>query len=140
MDVSVEEFWRNYEREIGEKVLSRTMAQRFASAKDRGDWGLLVLSASALRFRKTPSDNWFSSLFRSSSAKVPESQIEDSAIPFSSILEVSNPPKKLLDILFGSPFSQFTLRFSEGGKETSLRFAVDPKSDLVGRLKECLIS
>jgi hypothetical protein len=138
MDLSVEEFWRNYEREIGEKVLSRTMAQRFVSAKDRGDWGLLVLSSSALRFRKTPSENWFSSLFRASPAKVPESQVEDSAIPFSSILEVSDPPKKLLDMLFGSPFRQITVRFSASGAETQVRFAVDPKSDLLARLKDCL--
>ena len=138
MDLSVEEFWQNYEREIGEKVLSRTMAQRFASAKDRGDWGLLVLSTSALRFRKTPSDNWFSSLFRANSAKVPESQVEDSAIPFKSILEVADPPRKLLDTLFGSPFRQFFVRFSVGDEETLVRFALDPKSDLLTRLKDCL--
>lgn len=136
MDLSVEEFWQNYEKEIGEKVLSRTMAQCYLSAKDRGDWGLLILSATALRFRKTPGENWFSSLFRAGSAKLDESKFEDSTIPFSSILEVSDPPKKLLDMLFGSPFRQFVVRFMEGEKELLIRFAVDPKCDLLARLKE----
>ncbi len=138
MDASVEEFWQNYEREIGEKVLSRTMAQCFVSAKDRGDWGLLVLSASALRFRKTPGENWFSSLFRATPSKLDDTKVENTTIPFTSIASIANPPKKLLDILFGSPFSQFIVNFSDVSGEKSLRFAVDPKCDLLIKLKDCV--
>lgn len=137
MDMSVEEFWQNYEREIGEKIISRTMAQCFVSAKDRGDWGLLVLSTSALRFRKTPGDNWFSSLFKASSTKIQDTKVEDNTIPLSAIKEITDPPKKLLDMLFGSPFKQVTVRFSELGEEKTLRFALDPKSDLLVQLKKC---
>ena len=138
MDMSVEEFWQNYEREIGEKVLSRTMAQCFVSAKDRVDWGLLVLSASALRFRKTPGENWFSSLFRASSPKIQDTKVENTTIPFTSISSISDPPKKLLDILFGSPFSQFIVHYADLAGEKALRFAVDPKCDLVAKLKACI--
>lgn len=140
MDVSVEEFWRNYEREIGEKVIARTMAQCFASAKDRGDWGLLVLSESALRFRKTPGENWFSSLFRASAPRLEDTKVENTNIPFASITSITDPPKKLLDVLFGSPFSQFIVHFSDLGGEKALRFAVDPKCDLLARLKDSIRS
>lgn len=137
MDLSVEEFWQNYEREIGEKIISRTMAQCFVSEKDRGDWGLLVLSSSALRFRKTPGDNWFSSLFKASTTRIQDTKIEDTTIPLTAIREITDPPKKLLDILFGSPFRQINVRFSEPDGERTLRFALDPKSDLLTQLKNC---
>jgi hypothetical protein len=136
MEQSVEAFWENFEKETGEKVLMKTMSQRFASSKDRGDWGLLVLSPSVLRFRKTPGENWFSSLFRASSPSVPGKSEEDLVIPFSSIASISTPPKKFLDFLFGSPFQNFKVEFTKNEARENVRFAVDPKNNFVARLKE----
>ncbi len=135
MEESVEVFWANFEKETGEKVLARTMAQRFSSPKDRGDWGLLVLSPTGLRFRPTPGQNWFSSLFKASSAPVPSQANEDIYIPYAKILGLQNPPRKFLDFLFGTPFIAFDIRFDSLQGEKQLRFAVDPKSDFLTNLK-----
>jgi len=62
MQVDVEAFWANFEKEIGEKIISRTMGQHFSTRKSQGEWGLLVLSETALRFRPTPGENWFDSI------------------------------------------------------------------------------
>ncbi len=136
MEQSVEAFWENFERETGEKVLAKTMSQRFASPKDRGDWGLLVLSATGLRFRKTPGENWFASLFRASSPSVPENNDGDLVIRFSSIVSISSPPKKFLDFLFGSPFRTLRIEFTQGEAREVVRFALDPKNAFFAKLKE----
>ncbi len=135
MDESVEAFWAGFERETGEKVLCRTMGQYFPSPKDRSDWGLLVLSPTGLRFRKTPGENWFASMFKSSASAVPSRSEDDLVIPYSSISRISLPPRKFLDFLFGTPFSAFTLYYRHEGEEKEARFAADPKSDFVARLR-----
>jgi hypothetical protein len=131
METSAEEFWSRYEAEVGEKVLARTMGQSFFSNKDKGDWGLVVLTEGALRFRRTPGESWFASLFRSSSlSPIPAKAEEDIAIPLEVIHSVSSPKRRFLDFLFGGPFLMLTVAYdTEKGKE-EIRFAVDPKSDL----------
>lgn len=143
MEQSVEAFWENFEKETGEKVLAKTMGQYFSSPKDRGDWGLLVLSTTTVRFRKTPGENWFASLFRASATSVPQKSEEDLVIPFASITGLKTPPKKFLDFLFGSPFLSFTIEYvkntfeaMEAAEPRTARFAVDPKNDFFTKLKE----
>lgn len=141
MDDTAEAFWASFEKETGEPVLAKTMGQYLASAKDRGDWGLFVLSPTGLRFRRTPGENWFASLFRTSSVSVPKGKEADIVIPYTAITRVSFPPKRFLDVLFGSPFLAFCVFYREGalagdGAEIEARFAIDPKSDIPARLKE----
>jgi len=138
MEESVEIFWANFEKETGEKVLARTMAQRFSSPKDRGDWGLLVLSPTGLRFRPTPGQNWFSSLFKASSAPVSLRANEDIFIPYGTMVSMQTPGRKFLDFLFGTPFLAFEIRFGSSEGEQQLRFAVDPKSDFLVSLKKMI--
>jgi hypothetical protein len=142
--MTLEEAWKRALRFFGrtskkkpeKRYLDRTMAQRFSSPKDRGDWGLLVLSPTGLRFRPTPGQNWFSSLFKASSAPVPARADEDIFIPYASMLSLRNPPRKFLDFLFGTPFLAFDIRFSSPQGEEQLRFAVDPKSDFLVSLEK----
>lgn len=141
MDDTAEAFWAGFEKETGEPVLARTMGQYLASSKDRGDWGLFVLSPSGLRFRRTPGENWFASLFRTSSVSVPKEKEADIVIPYAAITRIAFPPRKFLDALFGSPFLAFSVFYREaraegGGGEIEARFAIDPKSDIPARLKE----
>jgi len=135
MENNVEAFWADFERETGEKVLARTMGQFFSSSKDRGDWGLLVLSPTGIRFRRTPGENWFASMFKTSSPPVSTKSVEDLVISYSSISSVTNPPKKFLDFLFGSPFLLMVISYEKDGQSREARFAVDPKSDFCKRLK-----
>jgi len=137
MEVSVEAFWERFEQETGEKVIARTMCQRFSAPGDRGDWGLLVLSAASLRFRQTPGENWFASLFKASTLTTPATAAEDMIIPLSMIEEVRRPPRRFLDFLFGSPFMEITI-VGAAGSANGLRFGLDPKSELPTRLNELL--
>ncbi len=135
MEESVEVFWATFEKETGEKVLARTMAQRFSSPKDRGDWGLLVISPTGLRFRPTPGQNWFASLLKASSAPVPAQANEDIFIPYTTIISLQNPGRRFFDFLFGTPFLAFDIRYNSPKGEEQIRFAVDPKSDFLTALK-----
>lgn len=136
MEESVEAFWAKFEEETGEKTLARTMGQLFASPKDPGTWGLLVLSPMGLRFRPTPGQNWFASIFKATPAPVSQAQEDDLFVPFASMIEVSFPSRKFLDALFGSPFLAVRIRYGEASGEKELRLGVDPKSDFVSRLQE----
>jgi len=138
MDESVEAFWAGFERETGEKVLCRTMGQYFPSPKDRSDWGLLVLSPTGLRFRKTPGENWFASMFKASAPSVSARSEDDLFIPYASITRLTLPPRKFLDFLFGTPFSAFTVHYHHDGQDKEARFAADPKSDILARLRASL--
>ncbi|HWR12014.1 MAG TPA: hypothetical protein VN445_09335 [Rectinemataceae bacterium] len=135
MEDSVEAFWTDFEKETGEKVLAKTMGQLFSSPKDRGDWGLIVLSPRGIRFRRTPGENWFASMFRNSSPPVPAKSEEDLVIPYDSISAIKNPPKKFLDFLFGSPFLLMVISYEKDGQGREARFAVDPRSDFQKQLK-----
>jgi len=136
MDETVEAFWEKFEKQTGEKVIARTMGQYFAAPKDRGDWGLLVLSPTGIRFRKTPGENWFASLFKASAPSVSLGSEEDIFIPFASITKISNPPRKFLDFLFGTPFLAIIIAFEKNGEGQEVRFAVDPKGDFYAKLEE----
>ncbi len=136
MDKSVEEFWLDFEKQTGEQVLAKTMGQYFASPSDRGDWGLLVLSPTSLRFRKTPGENWLNTLFKATKPHVPESIENDLVIPFSEIVSIVSPQKKFLDFLFGSPFFTFTVEYRQTGATKSIRFAVDTKNDFFVQLQK----
>jgi hypothetical protein len=136
MEESVEAFWARFEAETGEKVVSRSMAQYFSGPKDAGTWGLLVLSPTGLRFRPTPGQNWFASLFNSSPSRVSEKVAEDLVIPFGSMTKVEFPPRKFLDSLFGSPFLAVSIAYSGPLAEGEARFAVDPKGDFRKKIQE----
>jgi hypothetical protein len=135
-DKSVEQFWQDFEKQTGEKVVAKTMGQSFASPSDRGDWGLLVLSPTSLRFRKTPGENWFATLFKAAKPQVPENLEDDLVIPFSEITSIISPQKKFLDFLFGSPFFTFTVEYTQVGVAKSIRFAVDTKNDFFAELQK----
>lgn len=136
MDETVEVFWANFEKQTGEKVIAKTMGQYFAAPKDRGDWGLLVLSPIGIRFRRTPGENWFASLFKASAPSVTIGSEADIFIPYASITNISNPPRKFLDFLFGTPFLAIIIAFEKNGEDQEVRFAVDPKGDFYAKLRE----
>lgn len=135
MEKSAEAFWADFERETGEKALAKTMGQIFLTKKDRGEWGLLVLSPTGLRFRKTPGESWLASLFRAESKPVSRSKEEDIFIPYRSIARLDRPPKRFFDFLFGSPFLSFVVETNEEGGAGRYCFSVDPKNDFFSLLE-----
>jgi hypothetical protein len=70
-----EEFWRDYENQIGEKVLARSLGRylsgwdEFDAAGNRPLWGLLIAAEGGFRFHHFPQINWFDALFRIGSGR-----------------------------------------------------------------------
>jgi hypothetical protein len=69
-----EEFWQEYERQTGEKVLARNLG-RFLSGWDEFDgpggnplWGLLIVTDRGFRFHHFPQVSWIEALTRFNSA------------------------------------------------------------------------
>jgi len=69
---SAEEFWREYEENTGEKVLTRGMGKYvsgwkvFDDMKQRDISGLVITTSGGFRFHYFPQKHWFDSLTRSS--------------------------------------------------------------------------
>jgi hypothetical protein len=68
-----EEFWRDYEKQTGEKVLARGLG-RYLSGWDEFDaaggnplWGLLIATEGGFRFHHFPQTSWLDALSRFSS-------------------------------------------------------------------------
>jgi hypothetical protein len=70
---SPEEFWRDYETRIGEKVLARNLGRylsgwnEFEESGGNPLWGLLIATEGGFRFHHFPQINWFDALSRLSS-------------------------------------------------------------------------
>ncbi|MDR0623600.1 MAG: hypothetical protein LBG10_04145 [Treponema sp.] len=64
-----DEFWRDYENRIGEKVLARGLGRYLSGweefdAAGRPLWGLLIATEGGFRFHHFPQVNWFEALAR----------------------------------------------------------------------------
>jgi hypothetical protein len=134
-----EDFWTTFEAETGEKVVAKTMGQCFTAPGDRGDWGLLVLTERSLRFRKVPSENWLLSLVKASSPPPSRGAAEDIVIPLPAMRKVIRPKRSLMDRLFGTPFSTFTVEYLGGDTSIQIRFSVDPKDSILTLLERDLV-
>jgi hypothetical protein len=61
---SPDDFWREYEESIGEKVLARSLGQymsgweEFDSRKWTGIWGLIIATSGGFRFHHFPQAGW----------------------------------------------------------------------------------
>jgi len=68
---SVDDFWREYEDQTGEKVLARTLGQyisgweEFDAASLSPLWGLVIVTSGGFRFHHFPQQNWVHALIRS---------------------------------------------------------------------------
>ncbi len=136
MDESAAAYWSEFERQTGEKPLSKTMCQRLGSGRDKNEWGLLILTDRSLRYRRIPGDSWLSSLIGRKDRSPDPGAAEDVAIPRDSILGVERRKRKFLDFFFGSPFNGISVSYASPGGIESIDLAVDPKSDILETLEE----
>jgi hypothetical protein len=64
----VEDFWREYEEQTGEKVLARGLGryisgwEEFDSKEWTSIWGLIIATSGGFRFHHFPQTNWLSAL------------------------------------------------------------------------------
>ena len=61
---SADEFWREYEEKINEKVLTRSLGKyisgwnEFDEIKSGGIWGLIITTSGGFRFHHFPQQSW----------------------------------------------------------------------------------
>jgi len=73
-DKEMEDFWREYEEKIGEKVLARCLGRyvsgwaEFDSKNWKNVWGLIIASESGFRFHHYPQQHWMDMFQRSRQA------------------------------------------------------------------------
>ncbi|TXT47758.1 MAG: hypothetical protein FD137_1009 [Spirochaetes bacterium] len=136
MDESAQAYWAEFERQTGEKPLAKTMCQKLGSSREKAEWGLLILTETCLRYRRIPGDSWLSSLI-GRKEKSPETGLnEDLIVPCGAIKGITRRKKKFLDFFFGSPFDGISISYAITGALESLDLAIDPKSDILGKLEE----
>lgn len=65
-------FWQEYEEQIGEKVIGRSLGQylygweEFDSQGWKSIWGLMIVSSGGFRFHHFPQQHWFNSVLNTS--------------------------------------------------------------------------
>jgi hypothetical protein len=136
MDESAQAYWAEFERQTGEKPLSKTMCQRFGPSREKGEWGLLILTDTSLRYRKIPGDSWLSSLIGRKEKSPEPGPGEDLIIRRDTVKGVTRRKKKFLDFFFGSPFAGISISYAIAGTLESLELAIDPKSDILEILEK----
>jgi hypothetical protein len=140
---SREEFWRDYEASLGEKVLAYKLG-KYLSGWDEFDgelWGLLIATSGGFRFHHFPHEGWFDAVARvTMGGEVPKEKTL--FIPTASILGVElRREKSLLRRIFlpRSPFLLLRYR-GEDGAERELAAETDSEGEAFAAELRALIT
>jgi len=127
-DQSMEDFWREYEEKIGEKVLARCLGryisgwEEFDSQNWRNLWGLIITSESGFRFHHFPQQHWMDTFSRKREA--PQEKIF--FIPREQILkaELFKEPN-WFKRLFSSPAPRLIINYRDENGEKKMFLEAD---------------
>jgi hypothetical protein len=135
-DKDPDDFWREYEEKIGEKIIARGLGQYVSGWDEFGDagayplWGLVIATSGGFRFHHFPQNNWLTALAgfgreppKEKTIFIPREKIIDA-----SISRQTKWYKKLLSSGGGSP--RLMIRYlSETGIEKELLFYCELKPE-----------
>jgi hypothetical protein len=130
-DQSPNEFWREFEEETGEKVLSRGLGkyisgwQEFDENKRGGLWGLLITTSGGFRFRHFPQNSWIDAFTRFAEKEPPKEKsifIPKGKIASSQMIRETRWWKKILS---HSPPQFVVCYMDEAGREMKLVFEAE---------------
>lgn len=104
------EFWSDFERETGEKVVAKAIGE-FYEVEDatNGLWGLLILTDKSFRFKHMPSDNWLSSIFKRAARSAKPREPVELTVAIGDIASVNAPQRSFFARLFGPAFPRFAV-------------------------------
>ena len=124
-------FWKEYEEQTGEKVLSRSLGryisgwEEFDSKRLNNIWGLIIATSGGFRFHHFPQQSWLLALTQFSSRETPKEKtifIRKEDIISAKIFKESHWWKKLL----APRPPQLTMVYRDGtGNERQLLLEVD---------------
>ena len=131
-----DDFWREYEENTGEKVLSRTLGQyvsgwdKFGPAGRNPLWGLVIATSGGFRFHHFPQANWFTNLTGFGSGDEPP-QEKTIFIPADRIISaVLHRETKWYRKIFAPVSPSLVIRYrDEAGAEKELVLLVEYKTE-----------
>jgi len=132
------EFWEEFEKETGEKVVARSIGELYDRPGDVGVWGILILTDKSFRFKYMKSENWFAVLMRGFGTKKPKDEAPpmDIVIPLEGIVSAEIPKRGVIARLFGPAFPRFTLTSLDAEGEKAWIFSTDPSAGIIEGLKK----
>jgi hypothetical protein len=130
-------YWSEFEKATGEKVAARSIGERLGdAASPGGDWGLVILTDAALRFRHLPSERGFLGLFKRQASAANKDEAYEIIIPRDSVKAFNAPRRGFLARIFSSPFPCVSVTAEEEGQVKVHRFTVDPTSGILKALEK----
>ena len=131
-----EDFWQDYEKKTGEKVLARSLGQyvsgweEFDNPAGNPIWGLIIATSGGFRFHHFPQINWLSALTRLGSGDDPPKE-KTIFIPGGRIIsaDLRRETKWYRKIFFPATPSLLIRYLDETGMEKELLLYAEYKSD-----------
>jgi hypothetical protein len=135
--INPEEFWKDYEKRLGEKVLGYCLGRYVRGWDSYPDplWGLSIVSSGAYRFHHFPHEGWIEAMARAATGgKAPEEKVI--VIPRDKILGAAfKQEKKILRRIFFSVQPWLCLKYRrEDGSEAELIVESDTKAKALAEL------
>ena len=129
---SADDFWREYEEKIGEKILTRCLGKYASGWEEFGNlkdiWGLIIFTSGGFRFHHFPQNSWIESLFRATGSEAASEKtifIPNETIVSTHLVKESKWWKKI----FSPYMPQIVIRYRDGdGNERQLLLEADIKS------------
>jgi hypothetical protein len=134
------EFWREYEAQIGEKVLAYSLGRylRGWAGLDLPLWGLLIVSSGGFRFHHFPHESWWEVLSRTTTGGDAPKE-KTIFIPKERLIAAEFRIERSWwkQLLFASPPLLLIRSVTEEGLETTLVVETEKKAAvLVDRIQE----
>jgi hypothetical protein len=136
-----EDFWREYEEKVGEKVLARSLGQYVSGWDEFGDlsaptyvgsplWGLIIATSGGFRFHHFPQVNWLTSIMRFGSTDDPPKE-KTIFIPREKIISAElQKETKWYKKIFSQAVPRLLIRYrNEAGTENQLVLNAEYKPD-----------
>jgi hypothetical protein len=129
-----DDFWKQYEAGVGEKVLSYTLGQYLSGWPEYASplWGLLIATSGGFRFHHFPHESWIVAISRlSSGGEAPKEKTI--FIPRSRILGAElRVEKSLLKKIFIASSPRLVLRYMDNaGAESEFVAETDSKASFI---------
>ena len=144
MEESVQQFWDDMEKEVGEKILVRCLGQCLSGYPEikKARWGVFFLTSSALffkTFKENPS--FLQSLVRRK--RTDEEAVKELlfSIPFDAIKDAYIPkPKKFPQKLFSKPEEKTSFIYDDGtGRQEEFLYTIATEQDTFFKIFETLL-
>ena len=134
-DTNPDDFWREYEENIGEKILSRSLG-RYISGWEEFDgkgwnslWGLIMATTGGFRFHHFPQQSWLDAFSRNSEKE--KSREKTIFIPWEKIIsaKIVEETKWWVKIFKTTSPYLFINYTDESGQERQITLIIEFKSD-----------